>query len=264
MFTADTVAGSWDALMERIQSPATRTRWGAAHPIFADLDLLDDADSLCCEARHAESLLAHAVGLASSAGLADDDALLLAVHLLSAPLQAQARTLTDLCPDPLSMLVNELGYQIRSATTARKARGLATSLLWETRRAVLAELSPPKRTRRGRSLAHLVPAGGLLDLDRIAARTTRVGHPAHDDEASDIDCGELLRWSLRRGVDAQGIALLVATETARHQNSCTNPGEVWDAVAAAHGISTRTLYRRRKRTLADLQHAATDYLAVAA
>ncbi len=65
---------------------------------------------------------------------------------------------------------------------------------------------------------------------------------------------------MRSGVDASDVALLIATERGRYLRQRSADRQV----AAAHGITTRTLYRRRHRTLTALRRVAPQYLAAVA
>ena len=56
------------------------------------------------------------------------------------------------------------------------------------------------------------------------------------------------------------VALLIATECSRDLANAVRDQQV----AAAHGITTRTLYRRRHRTLTALRDVAPQYLAAVA
>jgi hypothetical protein len=79
-------------------------------------------------------------------------------------------------------------------------------------------------------------------------------------EGEDVDVVDLLRWAVGSGVDAADVSLLVATECRRDLGERGADPHV----AAAHGITTRTLYRRRHRTLTTLRTIAPQYLATVA
>ena len=80
------------------------------------------------------------------------------------------------------------------------------------------------------------------------------------EEEDDLDVVDLLQWAVRSGVDAEDVALLIATECSRDRHHRRADQEV----ATAHGITTRTLYRRRNRTLTALRGMAAQYLAAVA
>jgi hypothetical protein len=113
-------------------------------------------------------------------------------------------------------------------------------------------------------LAELRPAS-RCHLDRVEVLTrhgdvTRLMSVGVSDETEDIDVIDLLRWAVRSGVDADDVALLVATECGRYLRQRSADRQI----AAAHGITTRTLYRRRHRTLTALRRVVPQYLAAVA
>jgi hypothetical protein len=154
--------------------------------------------------------------------------------------------LRDLSPDIVAVVVGELACQIRRYPWQRRPRAVAANLGAETRRAVLAELRP--RIRRHPDRGEFLTVDG--NVTRLAQATVC------DEREDDLDVGDLLRWAVRSGVDAADVALLVATECGRdlHERGAAR------RVAAAHGITKRTLYRRRNRTLRALRNMAPQYL----
>lgn len=194
-------------------------------------------------------MLAALVRLAAVDGGRDDDALLLTLHLLSGLAYTMARQLADLSPDSLAVVVGELACQIRRYPWRRRPRAIAANLRAETRRAVLAELRPSSRYHPDR--VEVLTATG--DITRIASA-------AAGEEGEDLDVVDLLQWAVRSGVDAGDVALLIATESNRDRR----PRRADQQVATAHGITTRTLYRRRNRTLTALRGMAPQYLAAVA
>ncbi|WP_245159570.1 hypothetical protein [Blastococcus sp. CT_GayMR19] len=65
---------------------------------------------------------------------------------------------------------------------------------------------------------------------------------------------------MRSGVGAEDVALLIATECSRDRQR----RRADQKIASAYGITTRTLYRRRSRTLTALRGVAPQYLAAVA
>ncbi|TYP87430.1 hypothetical protein [Blastococcus xanthinilyticus] len=252
MFYDPTIVGSWPALAARLDGDAILVRWAATEPAFAGLssahDLLavweeDGADD------RRDAVLAALLRLAAVDGGRDDDALLLTLHLFSGLAHTMARQLADLNPDILAVVVGELTCQIRRYPWRRRPRAIAANLRAETRRAVLADLRLSSRYHPDR--VEVLTATG--DIGRIAAANAC-------EEGEDLDVVDLLQWAVRSGVDAGDVALLIATECSRdrqHRRADQN-------VAAAHGITTRTLYRRRNRTLTALRGVAPQYLAAVA
>ena len=252
MFYDPTIVGSWPVLAARLDDDAVLTRWAEAESALAGLttvaELLavwsEDGGSDCTDV-----VLAALVRLAAVDGGRDDDALLLTLHLLSGLVGTMAAQLRDLSPDIVTVVVGELACQIRRYPWRRRPRAIAANLRAETRRAVLAELRPRVRRHSDR--------GEFLTVD---GDVTRLMHATACDEREDLDVTDLLRWAVQSGVDAADVALLVATECSRDL-----PERGTDrSVAAAHGITTRTLYRRRHRTLTALRDMAPRYLAAVA
>jgi hypothetical protein len=252
MFHDPTIVGSWPALAARLDDEDVLARWAAAEPDLAGLTTVADLLAVWSEDGgydRTNAVLAALVRLSAVDGGRDDDALLLTLHLLSGLVWAMVGQLEDLSPDIVAVVVGELACQIRRYPWRRRPRAVAANLRAETRRAVLAELRPGNRCHPNR--------------DEVLTRdgdVTRLASAAVSDETEDVDVADLLRWAVRSGVDADDVALLVATECGRDLRQRSADRQV----AAAHGISTRTLYRRRHRTLSALRRVASQYLAAVA
>ena len=252
MFHDPTIVGSWPTLAARLDGEAILVRWAAAEPALAGLSSVHDLLAVWAEGSASDGpdvVLAALVRLAAVDGGRDDDALLLTLHLLSGLVRTMARQLADLNPDILDVVVGELACQIRRYPWQRRPRAIAANLRAETRRAVLAELRPCSRYHPDR--IEVLTATG--DIARIASANAR-------EEGEDLDVVDLLQWAVRSGVDAEDVALLIATECSRDRRH----RRADQKVAAARGITTRTLYRRRSRTLTALRGVAPQYLAAVA
>ncbi|CCH89140.1 protein of unknown function [Modestobacter italicus] len=251
MFNDPTIAGSWPALVARLDGDVL-TRWAETEPSLAGVATADDVLVACSErAGHerSDAVLAALVRLAAVDGGYDDDALALLLHLLSSLVWSMAGQLRDLSPDIVAVVVGELACQIRRYPWRRRTRAVAANLRAETRRAVLAELRP--RSRYHPERGEFLTADG--DVTRLAAASA-------GEAAEDLDLIDLLQWAVRSGVSPADVALLVETEHMR--DGGRRGGD--SIVATKHGISTRTLYRRRTRTLAALRGIAAEYLAAVA
>lgn len=253
MFYDPTIVGSWPALAARLDDDAVLTCWAEVEPDLAGLTTVAELLAVWSEDGRSDRtnvVLAALVRLAAVDGGRDDDALLLALHLLSGLVWTTVAQLRDLSPDIVAVVVGELACQIRCYPWRRRPRAVAANLGAETRRAVLAELRP--RSRRHPDRGEFLTVDG--DVTRLVPAFVR-------DEGNDtLDVVDLLRWAVRSGVDPADVGLLVATECRRdlRQRSADQ------RVAAAHGITTRTLYRRRHRTLTALRDLAPQYLAAVA
>ena len=252
MFHDPTIVGSWPALAARLDGDAILVRWAATEPALAGLSSVNDLLAFWGKGGagdRTDTVLTALVRLAAVDGGRDDDALLLTLHLLSGLVQTMARQLADLNPDILAVVIGELACQIRRYPWRRRPRAIAANLRAETRRAVLAELRPSSRYHPDR-VEVLTTTG---DITRIASAPVR-------EEGEDVDVVDLLQWAVRSGVDAEDVALLIATECGRDRHH----RRADQRVATAYGITTRTLYRRRNRTLTALRGVAPQYLAAVA
>src|SRR3712207_1983354 len=251
MFHDPTIIGSWPALAERLDESAL-ARWAAAEPDLAELTTVADLLAVWTEDGgydRTNAVLAALVRLAAVDGGRDDAALLLTLHLLSGLVWTMVGQLEDLSSDIVAVVVGELACQIRRYPWQRRPHAVAANLRAETRRAVLAELRPSSRCHLDR--VEVLTRDG--DVARLASADI-------SDEAEDVNVADLLRWAVRSGVDAADVALLIATECGRYLRQRSADRQV----AAAHGITTRTLYRRRHRTLTALRRVAPQYLAAVA
>lgn len=251
MFYDPTIVGSWPALVARLDEDAVLTRWAEPEPDLAGLATVTDLLAVWSGDRgdRTDDVLSALVRLASVDGGRDDEALLLTLHLLSGLVWTTVAELRDLSPDIVAVVVGELACQIRRYPWRRRAHAVAANLRAETRRAVLAELRPRSRRHPER--------GEFLTVD---GDVTRLVQARACGEPEDVDVADLLRWAVQSGVDPADVALLVATECRRDLRKRSADQQV----AAAHGITTRTLYRRRHRTLTALRSIAPQYLAAVA
>ncbi len=252
MFYDPTIVGSWPALAAQLDDNAVLVRWATAEPDLAGLKTVDELLAVWTEdggSDRTDVVLSALVRLAAVDGGRDDDALLLTLHLLSGLVWTMAEQLRDLSPDIVAVVVGELACQIRRYPWRRRRHAVAANLRAETRRAVLAELRLRSRRHPDR--------GEFLTVD---GDVTRLMQATVCGEREDLDVVDLLRWAVRSGVDAADVALLVATERSRFLRK-RNADQ---RVAAAHGITTRSLYRRRQRTLTALRNVAPRYLAAVA
>jgi hypothetical protein len=253
MFYDPTIVGSWPVLAARLDAEGVLSCWAEAEPALAGLTTVAELLAVWSDdggSDRTDVVLSALVRLAAIDGGRDDDALLLTLHLLSGLVWTTAAQLRDLSPDIVAVVIGELACQIRRYPWRRRPRAVAANLRAETRRAVLAELRP--RSRRHPDRGEFLTVDG--DVTRLVPAT------ACDDGENDLDVVDLLRWAVRSGVDAADVALLVATECRRDLRERSTD----QRVAAAHGITTRTLYRRRYRTLAALRGVAPQYLAAVA
>src|SRR3954465_11452460 len=155
MFDNDSIAGSWQALVQRLEATDALGRWAVDDDRLAGLhDITNDLLPLLAagaDAARADDILAALVRRAAVDGGADDDALLLTLHLLSDWVCPMALQLRDLAPGMVGVIVSELTCQIRSYRWQQRGRGVAAGLRWDTRRAVLAQFRPSTSRHRFRA-----------------------------------------------------------------------------------------------------------------
>lgn len=248
MFSDASIVGSWPALANHLDASGSIRRWAAVEPELQATSTVAGLLDAWRDSARTDGVLSALVRLAAVDGGRDDDALLLILHLLSGLVRRLARQLGDLSPDIHSIVLAELTCQVRRYPWRRRRGGVVANLYAETRRAVLAELRPSDRYHPDRVEA-LTDDG---DVARLADR--------HVEASEDLDVVDLLRWAVRGGVPAHDVALLVETECARDRRLLRAD----EQVAAAYGMTSRTLYRRRERTLTALRGIAPQYLAAIA
>lgn len=259
MFHDNSIAGSWQALVQRIETTDALGRWATGDDRLAGLrTIAGDLLPLLAEgadAARADDILGALVGRAALDGGADDDALLLTVHLLSDWVVPLATHLADLGPAMVGIIVSELTCQIRTYPWRHRSRAVAASLRWDTRHAVLAEFrpsTPQHRHRAERVLEPMSPEWQDTPLGQITTTT---------DPDADIDLVDLLLWAAGKGVDPADITLLLRTEQARADVTLKASD---DLVAAEFGMPRRSFFRHRARALDAVRAASRDYLAAVA
>lgn len=255
MFTDPTIAGDWLTLTDRLDSHDAVARWSQTEPVLAGLTGIAELATLVAPQPNADpertdALLGALVRIGCRAGGDDPDAVLVLLHLLAPSLSAAAGRLADLHPDVLGLLVGEMAAQVR-AWPLRRNRAFAANLLRDTQLACWRELRP-HRTRTYRDGGDVL----ISPVDEAKVRDWLDQPVPGPDESASGELADLLAWAQRTGlVSANDVALLVTLEHQRGYGTGTR-----HRVAAAFGISERTLRRRRKRALAALRSAAATYL----
>jgi len=258
MFHDQRIAGNWPALMARLDDTDALRRWAKQDARLAGLRYVE-RDLLPLLARGADhargnDVLAALVRHAARDGGDDLDALLLVLHLCSDWVLPLAKRLGDLSPGMVGVIVCELTCKIRSYRWRTPGSAVAATLCRNTRRDVLAQFRPALR-RRGAATELLLPP------DSAKWESALRSGPAQQPAGEDIDVVDLLLWAERAGVERDDLRLLVRTEQARADAAISGADAV---VAAEYGLSQRTFYRRRDKTLTALREIARDYLAAVA
>ncbi len=167
MFDDPSVAGSWPALVDRLDRAGALERWAVREPPLRPVRSVRDLAYFGGAERGA--VLGALVRLAAVDGGDESDALLVALHLLSDGVRALATRLRDLHPDPTHLVAGELAAQIRSFPWRRRTGAYAANLLLDTRAALLRELRP------GCTRVHPNRADLLIDPqdERLVGRVAR-------------------------------------------------------------------------------------------
>jgi hypothetical protein len=251
MFDDPTLVGSWTILTERLEADGVLHRWAEHEPRLADARTISGLTTAWADPDRTHRIAASLIELAAIDGGADPDALLLLLHLLSGLVWRLSAQLADLSPDITRVVLSELTCQIRTYKWRVRPGGLVANLERETRRVVLAELRPSDRYHPDR-VERLTSDGHLSDRHRLA-----LADPGGED---DMELLDLLLWAVSAGVNEDDLRLLLESEYARGVRGARADGRV----AAARGISRRTLLRRRERVLTALRAIAPAYLAATA
>lgn len=252
MFDGSSPVGDWSVLIERLARTEVFGRWQQQEPALAAVPCLADLPTHTGREvdRHgADQIVGALVRLAATDGMADPDAALVLVHLLSDGIHALAARLNRGRPSRpvLCLVIGELTCRIRSFPWRRRTRAHAANLLLDTKHALLDELPP------------LAPDGDPRDvlLDPFHSLWPALLTDPQAPAAGECELAELLGWADANQVArVDDLRLLVRL----HEQTGYGTGSR-HLVAAEFGINERTLRRRRDRTLAALRAAGPRFLA---
>ncbi len=248
MFNDPAIAGSWPALVDRLDRAHRSAGWATTAPTLAGLDSIADLPGMVAEHVHparADDVIGALVRLAAADGADDPDAVLVLLHLLSGGIHALAGKLAHLSDNIVTLVVGELACRIRRYPWRRRTRAHAKNLLLDTKQALL----------RGELRAGLPdqPAVVLLDPHDPAFRHLDATHPDNDD----VDVVDLLLWAGGHGIaPLRDLLMLLDLEQRRGYGTATR-----HRVAHDLRVNERTVRRRRDRALTALRHASDAYLA---
>jgi hypothetical protein len=248
MFSESRYLGSWPDLARRLDTTAVVESWAATEPALAGLATADELVGRWREPACKHAVLAALVRLAAADGGRDDDALLVSLWLLTGLIQRLRNLLWRLGDEVGDVIVAELSLVIRGYRHDVWRGSVVQTLDRQTRRAVLAELRPSSRYYPER-IPFAVPDADLLAAaDHVAYATWR-------ENALQLD--DVLDWAARGGVDPTSLDFLVELEHERDRYRSRADYRV----ATRHGISYRTVFRRRASVLTQLRALAPAYLA---
>ncbi len=253
MFRDDNVAGSWTALVDRLDRAGTLPRWAEAEPALAGVGGVEDLarlTSVGSDPDRCDDVLGALVRRAAAAGGDDADAVLVLLHLLAPGVNTMVSRLRDLdsAGDLVTVVVGQLAVEIRQFPWQRRRRAYALSLLLDTRRAVLRELG----VRRGTAAREV-----LVDGDLYWWESTLDVVPGPEEPGPLEELADFLIWATRRRlVDPDDVRLAWQLEQLHGYGQAAGV-----RVAKAWGVHERTARRRQARTLSALKAAAAEYAA---
>ena len=255
MFRDDNVAGSWTALVDRLDRAGTVSRWAAAESALAGVGGVEDLarlTSVGSDPDRCDEVLGALVRRAAADGGDDDDAdaVLVLLHLLAPGVTTMVGRLRDLdtSGDLATVVVGQLAVEIRQFPWQRRRRAYALSLLLDTRRAVLRELG----IRRGTAAREV-----LVDGDLYWWESTLDAVPGPEEPGAREELADFLTWATRRRlVNPDDVRLAWQLEQLHGYGQAAGV-----RVAQAWGVHERTARRRQARTLSALKAAAAEYTA---
>ena len=140
MFNDPAIAGSWSALVDRLDRAGRPAAWATSTPPWpvcaASATYLPWSRSTS-RRPGADEVIGALVRLAAADGADDPDALLVLLHLLSGGVHALAAKLAHLSDNILPIVVGELTCRIRRYPWQRRTRAYAKNLLLDTKQALL-------------------------------------------------------------------------------------------------------------------------------
>ena len=248
MFNDPAIAGSWPALVDRLDSRGRTALWATQAPALTGLRTVDQLPALVAETvspARADQVIGALVRLAAADGADDPDAVLVLIHLLSGGVHILAAKLAHLSDNIVTVVVGELTCQIRRYPWQRRTRAHAINLLLDTKQALLrGELRAGQPGQ---------PQVLLVDPHDLAFRHLDTADP----DNADID---LLLWAGGHGIaPLQDLLMLLDLEARRGYGHAAR-----HHVAHDLGINERTVRRRRDRALRALRQASDAYLATVA
>lgn len=236
----ETYFGLWSTLADRLDSTPALVSWQDREPALRQVQCITGL----IDTDRSDAVLGAFIRLAAHDGYADNDALLVAVHLLRPGTLNLVRSMATVHPDVATTVFAQVAVQVRTFPVTRRNRAFAANVLLDTKAAVLRELAPYGSTRHRRIYEISVPTD-TLDV---------VAHGADDDGGDLID---LLVWAEKSGVvdaeEALVLTVLASDDLPTHGNPRAH-------TAARLGISLSTVHRRIARAVPALAAAKDQYL----
>jgi hypothetical protein len=265
-FDASLLGESLDDLAARLDAHGTTmARWTEIAPALARAGSVAELVDLlrpdgAATARRPEQLnrwdelLVGLLRVAADDGGADQDAVLVTIHLVAPGADRLVRRGFD-----TGLVLGQLAVQILTYPWQTRTRAVAANLLLDTEHALCLEARPAymRTLGRVRTGSAAVPINEIVTDLPHTARAAAAQLFSAVDEHDDLDLVDLLLWAERTGVvDARDLSMLVEYHYARE---FTGAGH--EHVARVFGVTARTSKRRCTAALTALQQAATQYLA---
>jgi len=255
---------TWPELAERVERCGRWPLWVAAEPVLASVSGLEEVEAIAADRgdpQRSDVLLAALVRLGAVDGGNDQDAAHAVALLLAGGMARVAGQLRNLSENIDEMVAGQVWLQIRAFPWSRRRRAIASNILMDARRAVLADLGVDTARRRRGFMVVLVDrieveaidggSGILLEHDRSA----RSG-----DEHTLV---EVLQWATGKGVvthhDAAILLELARLEVGDPVRGLSSAAEI-RAVATRRGVNEKTVRRSRDRAVRSLVDARAAYL----
>lgn len=256
--------GRWQQLAQLADAAGWWRGWIAAQPVLGQVasacavgEAVEDRDA----PGRANELLLGLVRVGSVDGGVDERAATFVASLLVPGGNRIVCDLSSLGPDVDAVVAGALWLQVRQYPWRRRPRAVARNTLMDTRRAVLAEFG----ATTGRRPA-LVP---VAPLELTEAVDRRGGEGGGGQVVADLALLRLLVWAQAGGLLGRGDAALLwelvlagtdpqtAVAPAGGIRGVGSPETV--RVAAARGVSARTVRRERDRVVRRLRRVAGDF-----
>lgn len=257
------IFGRWEQQAHTIDACGRWGRWVTAQPVLAQVSSaysLGEVVGHQAQPARANELLLALVRVGSVDGGVDESAATFVASLLVPGGNRIIRSLTSLGPEVDDVVGGQLWLQVREYPWRTRPRAVAKNTLMETRRAVLADYGATTARR-----AALVP---LAPSDLVEVVEQRCGAVAGA-AVADLALQRLLIWARARGVlqacDASLLWELVlagdpwaaaAGPAGRARGVTSVQANV--SVAAARGVSCRTVERQRDRVVGLLRAVRDD------
>ena len=258
------IFGRWEQQAHTIDACGRWGRWVTAQPALAQVSsayALGEVVGDQAQPARANELLLALVQVGSVDGGVDETAATFVAALLVPGGNRIIRSLTSLGPEVDDVVGGQLWLQVRDYPWRTRPRAVAKNTLMETRRAVLADYGAT--TARRAALVPLAPSDLVEAVEQQCISVT--GPPV-----ADLALLQLLIWARARGVleSCEAILLWELVLAGDAQSAAAGPAglargvssvQANVSVAAARGVTCRTVERQRDRVVGLLRAVRDDF-----